>query len=194
MKKCLLLASVCCGYFSIAQNIKLYPTNWYTGMQWNKVQVIVRSDKPISKNATVQLSYPGVTLQKTHRFENEKYRALDLVISPTAKPGTVIITIKNDNGKKIQLNWEIKNKRSGIGTNFAQGVTAKDLVYLIMPDRFSNGDPGNDKFPYYRDTVVNRQDPIKRHGGDLQGIINHLDYFKELGVTALWLTPVLEND
>ncbi|MFZ8423135.1 cyclomaltodextrinase N-terminal domain-containing protein, partial [Staphylococcus aureus] len=89
----------------------------------------------------------GVTLQKTQRFENEKYRALDLVISPTAKPGTVIITIKNDNGKKIQLNWEIKNKRSGIGTNFAQGVTAKDLVYLIMPDRFSNGDPGNDKFP-----------------------------------------------
>ncbi|MFX6218266.1 alpha-amylase family glycosyl hydrolase, partial [Acinetobacter baumannii] len=63
-----------------------------------------------------------------------------------------------------------------------------------MPDRFSNGDPGNDKFPSYRDTVVNRQDPIKRHGGDLQGIINHLDYFKELGVTALWLTPVLEND
>ncbi|MFV7889931.1 cyclomaltodextrinase N-terminal domain-containing protein, partial [Enterococcus faecium] len=149
----------------IAQNIKLYPTNWYTGMQWNKVQVIVHSDKPISKNATIQLNYPGVTLQKTQRFENEKYRALDLVISPTAKPGTVIITIKNDNGKKIQLNWEIKNKRSGIGTNFAQGVTAKDLVYLIMPDRFSNGDPGNDKFPSYRDTVVNRQDPIKRHGG-----------------------------
>ncbi|MFX8766439.1 cyclomaltodextrinase N-terminal domain-containing protein, partial [Acinetobacter baumannii] len=75
MKKCLLLASVCCGYFSIAQNIKLYPTNWYTGMQWNKVQVIVRSDKPISKNATIQLNYPGVTLQKTQRFENEKYRA-----------------------------------------------------------------------------------------------------------------------
>lgn len=187
-----LLIFICSN--AIAQHINLYPTNWYIGMQWNKVQVILRSDKPISKNVTIQLNYPGVALQKIHHFENEKYRALDLIISPTAKPGTVIITINTDNGKKLQLNWELKNKRPGIGTNFAQGVTAKDLVYLVMPDRFSNGDPSNDKFSSYRDTLVNRKDPIKRHGGDLQGIINHLDYFKELGVTALWLTPVLEND
>jgi neopullulanase len=193
MRKLTFLACLVGFYFSSAQNIKLYPTNWYTGMKWNNVQIILRSDKAISSNATIQISYPGVSLKKVHLFENKKYRAFDLVVSATAKSGNVVIVI-NDNGTTTKLNWQLKTKRAGIGSNFAQGVTAKDLIYLIMPDRFSNGDPTNDKFLSYRDTVVHRKDPIKRHGGDLQGVANHMDYFKELGVTAIWLTPVLEND
>ena len=82
----------------------------------------------------------------------------------------------------------------GKGTSYARGIQSSDFIYLIMPDRFSNGDPNNDHYANMRDTVVDRTNPLARHGGDLQGIINHLDYFQQLGVTALWLTPVIEND
>lgn len=176
-----------------AQQIKLYPTNWFTGMQWNKVQVVVRSNDHNLSTSKVSLQYPGVQLQKVHRFENGKYLALDLIISATAKPGTVNIQF-NYNNQTNTIAWPLKKRRSGMGKDFAQGVTAKDLIYLLMPDRFSNGDMTNDKVAGYTDSVVNRNDPIKRHGGDLQGVANHLNYFKELGVTALWMTPVLEND
>ena len=77
---------------------------------------------------------------------------------------------------------------------YAQGVTSKDFIYLVMPDRFSNGDASNDRFMDMRDTFLDRSNPLLRHGGDIKGITNHLDYFKELGITALWLTPVVEND
>jgi neopullulanase len=63
-----------------------------------------------------------------------------------------------------------------------------------MPDRFSNGDPGNDHYANMRDALVDRKNPLLRHGGDIQGVINHLDYIKQLGVTAIWMTPVIEND
>jgi len=73
-------------------------------------------------------------------------------------------------------------------------VTSKDLIYLIMPDRFSNGDKTNDVVKGMRETTLNRDSIFYRHGGDLQGVINHLDYLKDLGVTAIWLTPEIEND
>ena len=176
-----------------AQYASLYPSGWFIGMKWNKVQVIVKGEYNGFNKEKVRVTYPGVQLQKVYQFENGKYLALDLLITDQAKPGLVNIEFIQNN-KVHAVQWPLKVRRSGSGKEFAQGVTAKDFIYLIMPDRFSNGDRSNDQVAGYRDTVLNRKNPIVRHGGDLQGIINHLDYFKELGVTALWLTPVLEND
>src|ERR1700722_8558189 len=85
-------------------------------------------------------------------------------------------------------------RREGNGTVYAQGVTSADFIYFLMPDRFSNGDPSNDRVPGLRDQSLNRDSIYLRHGGDMQGIIDHLDYLQSLGVTTLWMTPVLEND
>jgi glycosidase len=186
---CLLLA-----YSLQAQsNIELYPTNWFVGMKWNKVQVIVRNKEHAFSNATIRLNYPGVQLTKVHVLENKKYLALDLLISPSAKPGKLNIQLASADSAAM-LTWELKPRRKGMGKTYAQGVSAKDFIYLLMPDRFSNGDTSNDQLAAYTDKVVNRKDPIKRHGGDLQGVTNNLDYLNNLGVTALWMTPVLEND
>ncbi|MBS1655412.1 MAG: cyclomaltodextrinase C-terminal domain-containing protein, partial [Bacteroidetes bacterium] len=92
------------------------------------------------------------------------------------------------------ITFELKARRPGNGTAFAQGVNSNDFVYLIMPDRFSNGDPSNDRVAGMRDQSLNRDSIYERHGGDFQGIINHLDYLKQLGVTTVWMTPVIEND
>jgi glycosidase len=147
----------------------------------------------VAEGATVSLSYPGVTLVKTNKVESPNYLFLDLKIAATAKPGICKITIKQKD-KAYTVNYELKKRRAGNGTSFAQGVNTSDFVYLLMPDRFSNGDPANDRMEGMRDQSLNRDSIYHRHGGDLQGVINHLDYLQNLGVTTVWMTPVLEND
>jgi glycosidase len=174
-----------------AQNITVYPPHWWTGMKSPTLQLLVRSDDPAFNKRTVTVNYPGVTLRKVHPLEHGKYNALDLTIAPDARPGTVplVFTI----GKKTtRVDWPLKARTTD--RPFAQGVTNKDLIYLAMADRFSNGDPTNDRIKGLRDQSLNRDSIFLRHGGDLQGIINHLDYLQDLGVTALWLMPVLKND
>jgi glycosidase len=179
-------------HFLNAQQIELYPTNWWTGMKWNKVQLLVRGENNLASD-NVRINYPGVTVSKIHRLENEKYLAVDLNISASAKPGTIKIEIGNGDRKSI-VPWPLKARRKGNGTAFAQGVRSEDFIYFLMPDRFSNGDPSNDKIPGLLDQSLNRDSIFHRHGGDLQGVINHLDYLQQLGVTTVWLTPVLENN
>ena len=176
-----------------AQYAEIYPTNWWVNMKWNKVQLLIRGEYDGFNNEKVGINYPGITITNTHKFDNGKYLAVDVTISPTAKPGTVNIEFTN-NGKTNKIAWPLKQRRKGNGTLYARGVTSSDLIYLLMPDRFSNGDTSNDKFADMNDTSSDRNNPFLRHGGDLQGIINHLNYFNDLGVTALWLTPVIEND
>ncbi len=161
-------------------------------MKWNKVQILVRNESSLAGH-TVRINYPGVSVVKVHPLENEKYLAVDVAISATAKPGTVRINLEKG-AEKISVLWPLKARRKGNGTAFAQGVRSGDFIYFLMPDRFSNGDPSNDKIPGLLDQSLNRDSIFHRHGGDLQGVINHLDYLQELGVTTLWLTPVLENN
>lgn len=187
----LLLAVI--GSWSFAQYATLYPTNWYTGMKWNKVQILVRGADESVKNNKVRIQYPGVTLTKVSTFENGKYLALDVTIAASARPGNVSIEF-SDAAQSHTVNWPLKPRREGRGKTFAQGVTSADFIYFLMPDRFSNGDPGNDRIAGMRDQSLNRDSIYFRHGGDMQGVINHLDYLQGLGVTTLWMTPVLEND
>lgn len=185
------------SYLSFAQTeIKCYPSNWWTGMRWNKVQIMVHGDKVADKFPMIKMSAKGINLAagvhliKINRVENPNYIFLDLVVDANAKPGKIIFPFL----KNIKLDFELKPRRRGNGTSYAQGVTSKDFIYLIMPDRFSNGDPSNDKVAGMRDQSLNRDTVFNRHGGDLQGIQNHLDYLQNLGVTTLWLNPVIEND
>lgn len=195
MKKIVLFGYAMLGMVlvSFAQYAKLYPSNWYTGMKWNKVQVLVRGEYDGFNKEKVRINYPGVTLTKVNNFENGKYLALDLTIATTAKPGTVVIKFLEGN-KTHAVAWPLKPRRDGRSKTFAQGVTSSDFIYFLMPDRFSNGDESNDRIAGLRDQSLNRDSIFHRHGGDLQGVINHLDYLQGLGVTALWMTPVLEND
>lgn len=182
----------------ITQAVSLYPSNWFVGMKWNKVQVMLHSETDLNigaDKALIKINYPGVIVKKVHKPENKKYVFLDLEIAPTAKPGSIKIDFAFLNSKNnFSTSFELKARRVGNGVSFAQGVTAKDLMYLLMPDRFSNGDKSNDKVAGMLDQSLNRDTVFERHGGDLQGVINHLDYLKDLGVTALWMTPIWENN
>ncbi|WP_461131765.1 glycoside hydrolase family 13 protein [Spirosoma aerophilum] len=167
---------------------RLNPTNWWVGMKNPNLQLLVYG--PNAGSLTYSVSYPGVKLVKTHTVENPNYAFLDLTITPSAKAGTLKVVGKRGSQTLTQP-FELKARdKSPKG----QGVTAADFIYLIMPDRFANGDPSNDKFPDMLDTQADTKNPYLRHGGDFKGIINRLDYLKDLGVTALWLTPVLDND
>ena len=176
-----------------AQNINVYPSNWWPGMKLNKIQLMVHGEG-IGNSSAVTITYPGIQLLKVNKVENGNYAFLDVIIQPVAKPGKVNIVFKKSNGSNVNASFELKARRTGNGTAYAQGVTSSDFIYLLMPDRFSNGDPSNDRIPGMRDQTLNRDSIYHRHGGDFAGIINHIKYLKDLGVTALWMTPVIEND
>ncbi len=195
MKKILLstLACITTVSFLCAQSIQTFPSNWWVGMKHNKVQVIFRCEDSSMTANTITVNYPGVTVSNSHKFENKKYICADITIAANAKPGVIPFILSNGK-KKTTVNFTIKARRDGNGTAFAQGVTSTDFIYLLMPDRFSNGDASNDKVAGMRDQTLNRDSIYHRHGGDFKGVINHLDYLKNLGVTTVWMTPVLEND
>ncbi|ULQ53936.1 glycoside hydrolase family 13 protein [Flavihumibacter fluvii] len=176
-----------------AQDITAYPTNWWVGMNNPALQLMLHGEN-IGKSAISVKTIPGVQVKKITKAENPNYVFIDLVLASTAKPGKLQINFKRGDGKTTSFPFELSARRKGKGKDYAQGVTAADLVYLAMPDRFSNGDPTNDRIPGLMDQTLNRDSIFHRHGGDLKGIINHLDYLQDLGITALWMTPVWENN
>lgn len=180
--------------YSQTENVKVYPTNWWVGMKWSHVQLMVHSPGLKSTVQDVEIRYPGVQLIKLNRVESSNYLFLDINISAHTKPGIVKIKFNRIHDQPLWVNYELKSKSKEDGKTRVLGVTSKDLVYLLMPDRFSNGDTTNDFYADMRDTDHNRKNPYDRHGGDLQGVINHLDYLKNLGITTIWMTPVNEND
>ena len=171
-----------------AQIQRVNPTNWWVGMKNPAVQLLVYG--PNAGTLTYSVNYPGVKLLKAHRVENPNYAFLDLTIAPTAKPGTLRLVGKQGSQTLVQPFDLRARDKSPKG----QGVTAADFIYLAMPDRFANGDESNDKFTDMADPNADRSNPFYRHGGDLAGAGQHLDYLKDLGVTAIWFTPVLENN
>lgn len=169
---------------------RVEPSFWWVGMNNPKLQLVVHGNGIASRE--VKLNYAGVTLSQVHKVENPNYLFLDLLISAEARPGKFNIEFQGKNQKKLSYTYELKDRDKS--SNRIMGVTNKDFMYLIMPDRFANGDKRNDVIKGMQETALNRDSMYYRHGGDLQGIINHLDYLEDLGVTALWLNPVLEND
>jgi neopullulanase len=173
---------------------KIYPTNWWVGMKYLAPELMIHG-KDIGNAERIVIAWPGVTLADWHRVANPNYLFLHLKISPSANPGKVMIFIHpKGGGKATVIPYHLLPRRTGNGAVYAQGVTSKDFIYFLMPDRFSNGDLSNDRIPALRDQSLDRDSIFLRHGGDFQGILNHLDYLQSLGVTTLWMTPVILND
>jgi glycosidase len=157
-------------------------------MKYNKVQLMMYNPTGLPK--AVSASYPGVKILKQTQPENSHYLFVDIEIGAATRPGTV--NFKTADGKTIP--YVLKSRVKGNGVSRVKGVGSEDLVYLIMPDRFVNGDPSNDQFADLEDKTADRSNPFARHGGDMQGVQSKLDYLKDLGVTTVWMTPVNEND
>ena len=164
------------------------PPFWWSGMNSPKLQLMVHGDN--IRDAVPSIDYAGVTIDSIARLDSKNYQFLYLNVSPQAQPGTMTIVFKN--GKKsVKVPYELK-KRDGI---MPDAFSSEDVLYLIMPDRFADGNSDNNTLKELNFPVsVDRNDPNARHGGDLKGIENNLDYIESLGVTAIWLNPVLEND
>jgi len=187
----LIAVLICNATTSISQSpniTRIDPSNWWTGMKTQNLQLLVYGQD--AGLLSYSITYPGVKLVKTNSVENHNYAFLDLKIDNTARPGTIKI-IGKKGGQTVTRSYELKARtKEAKGT----GVSSADLIYLIMPDRFANGDTSNDKFAHMADADADTKNPYLRHGGDFKGIEDHLDYLQELGVTTLWLTPVIEND
>jgi glycosidase len=192
MKKFILVPLLFHFYFAYTQNeIKVYPANWWAGMKNPRLQLMIHGND--AGKVAFRFSYPGVVLDSVIKVKNSNCLFLNLTVSAGTKPG--IIHFYSIGSYRVPgFNFELKKPVSGNGTTFARGIQSSDFIYLLMPDRFSNGDPNNDHYANMRDTVADRKNPLARHGGDIQGVINHLDYIRQLGATAIWLTPVIEND
>jgi len=173
-----------------AQKIeKVEPSFWWVGMHNTELQILIHGDQ-ISE-LTPSIDYDGVVLQETIKVDSPNYLFLNLSIDPETSPGDVLIKFKK--GKKTKLTYNYSLKQRAVGSSERQGFDNTDVMYLVTPDRFANGDPSNDSVKEtYQDT--DRNDAAKRHGGDIQGIRDHLDYIEEMGFTSLWICPLLESN
>lgn len=168
---------------------RIEPPFWWTGMAESELQLLVYG-KDIGKTR-VSLTYPGVELKEVVMVENPNYLFINLNIRPEAQAGTMQILFQGLRKKPLTVSYELKTRKQGSAQR--GGFSNADVIYLLMPDRFSNGNPANDDMPGMLERA-NRSNPDGRHGGDLSGIENHLGYLSKLGVTTLWLNPVLENN
>ena len=178
------------SFYSIA-GIKVHrvaPSNWFINMNNPHLQLLVKGED--WTNVNVSCNYPGVVIKQTKVQENPKYIVLDIELTDELKAGTAPFHFKKGN-KKYILNYLFKAKEADFSH---MGLSPKDNIYLITPDRFANGDESNDIIQTMKENTIDRKGEHKRHGGDLKGIIDHIDYLKDLGVTALWLNPVFENN
>ena len=171
-----------------ADNLKIEPAFWWSGMKNPELQLMVYGKDIAGYLPSVK--YPGVQLKSSVALESPNYLLIYLDVE-NAKPGRFDITFTKDK-KSFNYSYELKARKPN--ADRIKGFDSSDVLYLIMPDRFANGDPSNDQIPMRTAYKVDRNSPNARHGGDLAGIEKHLDYIEDLGVTAIWLNPVLEND
>ena len=164
------------------------PANWFAGMKNPCLQLMVYG-KDI-RQAEVTTDYPGVTIDSLVRLDSPNYLLVYLNLKG-AQPGVMTLDFKNGKQRK-SVSYELKQReKPGFQR---EGFSNADVLYMLMPDRFASGSDANDQIKGMNTYVNDRTQPSLRHGGDLEGLRQHLDYFVELGVTALWLTPVLENN
>jgi glycosidase len=166
------------------------PPFWWTGMNDHRLQLMVHG--PGIGALQPVLDYPGVRVAAVTRVANKNYMFIDLVIGEDAKPGSVDIAFRTPDGKQ-QASYAYRLLARAPGSAERQGFSTSDAIYQLMPDRFANGDPRNDSVAGLADKL-DRNLGHGRHGGDIQGIIDHLDYIERMGFTQLWPTPLVEND
>lgn len=174
---------------------RIEPPYWWVGMQNDTLQLMVSGPGVATADFTV--SYPGVRLLEQTRLDSDNYKFLYLLLSPETRPGDIQLTATS--GKKSQkINYTLRARDRK--PEEYKGFDSSDVLYLLMPDRFAKGSATDAKTEKKRVEGLNnpvlpdRTNPNGRHGGDVNGIVEHLDYLDSLGVTAIWVCPVLEND
>ncbi len=192
-KKLLLLTALVAPMLTMsAAKIKIdriEPTDWFVGMKNPTVQLMVYG-QGIRDVQSVTTDYPGVVIDSLVRLDSPNYLLIYMNLR-NAQPGTMKLTF-NIQRSKFNVNYTLKQRE--MSGDKRMGFTNADVLYMLMPDRFAQGQGHNPQVKGMRAYKEDRSQPSLRHGGDLNGIREHLDYFCDLGVTALWLTPVLEND
>jgi len=190
MKKIVFVVVLFFGISMFGQIKKVEPPHWWAGMSYNQLEILIYGEnisqyKPSIKN-------DNITLVDVKRTENENYLFLNVDLS---NAGSGIFKIDfSKKGKQINFSIDYELKERIKDSKSRKGFDSSDVIYLITPDRFSNGDTSNDIVEGLRETKIDRKNHYARHGGDIKGIINHLDYIDEMGFTAIWSTPVLTND
>ena len=190
MRKCLtVLAGLCLAVAAWAGEVtRVEPLSWWTGMKTD-LQLLVNGEGIGAYSVAIE-GGKGVKIKAVHQADSPNYLFVDVDVTAKAKPGTYTLVFKKGN-EEIRRPYVIAAREKGSADR--KSFTTADLIYLIVPDRFANGDPSNDSTP---DTAekARRESPMGRHGGDLQGVIDHLDYIADLGATALWSTPLLGDN
>ncbi|MGH8192897.1 MAG: glycoside hydrolase family 13 protein [Woeseiaceae bacterium] len=168
---------------------RLEPAFWWAAMQHELLEIMVHGEGIAELEPAIE--HPGVALENVYRTENPNYLFIELKLSGDVNAGRFRIDFKHEGSAVLHREYELRARQAGSAGR--AGFDSSDVIYLITPDRFANGDPSNDQVEGLADGL-NRDDPYGRHGGDLQGIIDHLDYIGDMGYTQIWLNPVLEND
>lgn len=178
------------GLQTNAQKIeRVEPPNWWAGMKHNQLELLIYGND-ISE-LTPSIEDKNVTLSNVVKTINENYLFLTVDLS-NANVGTFLINFSKKGKIKTSYSYELKERK--VDSEKREGFNSSDVIYLITPDRFANADKSNDVVKGMNEQGINRKDDYARHGGDIKGITEHLDYIDEMGFTAIWSTPVLTND
>ena len=183
---CLLTISATPGGTQEIERVE--PPFWWTGFEHRELQLMLHGNNISLLTPAVERD--GVSISRVVRVESPNYLFVYLDIEPNAEPGTFGITF-SEGGYSFERTYELRGKNTDPA--HTTGFSSADSIYLVIPDRFANGDPDNDEF-YFLNDKLDREDPYGRHGGDLAGIENHLDYIAGMGFTSVWLTPVFESN
>ncbi len=189
LKKSILFVFLILSFTITAQIERVEPSFWWVGMKNSQLQLLIHGTEIC--NRKVEIQYPGIKILRTNRACSPNYLFVTLEISNNAKAGKFDILLKQPEKPDLTINYELKNRRENSANR--KGFNSSDVIYLLMPDRFANGDTTNDNIESQPEKL-NRKSFVGRHGGDLKGIVDHLDYIKDLGATTIWCTPVQENN
>jgi len=189
----LLFSVLLLSFLSLAQKgapvvNRVDPPNWWAGMTHNRIELLFNGSD--IQQYSITLEATNTTIEKITLPPNKNYMIVEVVIGENQKPEDLRFLFKGKKKKPIEFHFPILSR----DTKGGQGIDANDLMYMIFPDRFSNGDTRNDAVTGMNETTCDRTNGYARHGGDVQGIINHLDYLDELGIKSLWINPLVENN
>ena len=175
------------AFSSQENNLDVYPPNWWAGMQHSEVELMIFG-KDVADDK-VSVTEGSVQIKQSRALDSENYLFVTLDIAD-ASPQELVLSLKDEGGSSRDIHYLLKKRAKG--SSAREGFGPEDAIYLIAPDRFANGSMENDNIDGYQDKV-DRTFKGGRHGGDIEGIANNLDYIKELGFTQIWTMPMLEN-
>ena len=186
----LLLFLIFVNSILFGQSLRVEPPNWWVGMKDSTVQLLVHY--PGIQSYGAQLEDDHARLVEVHTGTSPNYLFLDVVLPSNMPPKDILLKFVSADGSMFSHNYPVRARETN--PDSLQGFDSSDVVYLITPDRFANGDLTNDSNPGLLETGIDRSDDYARHGGDIAGITANLDYIAEMGFTAIWSSPLLIND